>query len=261
VAWSPGAPVLDRLADAQPTSAVNQKIIAQPEEDTEPIRSSPRSAPVPQPTRPFWIAGAAAIGDEVLDVVSPHSGRPAGRTTLATADQVEAAVAAAHAARAECAATPAHVRAAALDHASRRLSERSEEIAGLITAESGKPLKWSRLEVARAVSTFRWGAEESRRWSGTLQRLDTDPAATGRMALVRRSPRGPVLGIAPFNFPLNLVAHKVAPAIAVGAPIVLKPAPATPLSALLLGEILAETDHAPAGRLVHRLRAGRLVDP
>ena len=105
-------------------------------------------------------------------------------------------------------------RAGALDHVSRRLAERADEVAALITAESGKPLKWARLEVARAVSTFRWGAEEARRWSGTLQRLDTDPAATGRMALVRRVPRGPVLGIAPFNFPLNLVAHKVAPAIA-----------------------------------------------
>jgi acyl-CoA reductase-like NAD-dependent aldehyde dehydrogenase len=100
--------------------------------------------------------------------------------------------------------------------------------------------------VSRAVSTFRWGAEEARRWSGELQRLDTDPAATGRMALVRRAPRGPVLGIAPFNFPLNLVAHKVAPAVAVGAPVVVKPAPATPLSALLIGEMLAGTD-LPAG--------------
>ena len=92
------------------------------------------------------------------------------------------------------------------------------------------------------MSTFRWAAEEARRFSGELQRLDTDPAATGRIALVRRVPRGPVLGIAPFNFPLNLVAHKVAPALAVGAPIIVKPAPATPLSALLLGEILAETE-------------------
>lgn len=197
---------------------------------------------MPVPTVPFWIAGAPATGVDVLDVVSPHTGRPAGRTTHATADQVEAAVAAAAAARRECAAMPAHVRAAALDHTSRRIAERSEELAALITAESGKPLKWSRAEVGRAVSTFRWAAEEARRWSGALQRLDTDPAATGRMALVRRAPRGPVLGIAPFNFPLNLVAHKIAPAIAVGAPIVLKPAPATPLSALLLGEILAETE-------------------
>ncbi|MGY1704724.1 aldehyde dehydrogenase family protein [Geodermatophilus sp. SYSU D00697] len=197
-------------------------------------------------TTPYWVAGRPATGTDVLEVTSPHDGTVAGRTTLAGPEDVEAAVAAAHAARAAFAATPAHVRAAALDAVSRRLAERSEEVAALITAESGKPLKWARLEVARAVSTFRWGAEEARRWSGTLQRLDTDPAATGRLALVRRAPRGPVLGIAPFNFPLNLVAHKVAPAIAVGAPIVLKPAPATPLTALLLGEILAETE-LPAG--------------
>jgi acyl-CoA reductase-like NAD-dependent aldehyde dehydrogenase len=195
---------------------------------------------------PYWIAGRPASGTDVLEIRSPFDDSLAGRTTAATAADVETAVAAAHRVRAECAATPAHVRAAALDHVSRRLAERSEEIATLITAESGKPLKWARLEVARAASTFRWGAEEARRWSGTLQRLDTDPAATGRMALVRRVPRGPVLGIAPFNFPLNLVAHKVAPAVAVGAPIVLKPAPATPLTALLLGELLAETD-LPAG--------------
>src|SRR4051794_26402410 len=201
---------------------------------------------MPSTPTPFWIAGAAATGGEVLEVFSPHTGAAAGATTLANPDQVEAAVAAAAAVGPEFAASPAHVRAAALDHVSARLAERAEEIARLITAESGKPLKWARMEVGRAVSTFRWGAEEARRWSGSLQRLDTEPAGTGRIALVRRHPRGPVLGIAPFNFPLNLVAHKVAPAIAVGAPIVLKPAPATPLSALLLGEILAETD-LPAG--------------
>ena len=176
-------------------------------------------------TIPYWVAGEPRSGNEVLEVTSPHDARVAGRTTMATADDVEAAVAAADRVRGEFAATPAHVRAGALDHVSRRLAERTEEIARLITAESGKPLKWARLEVARAVSTFRWGAEEARRWSGSLQRLDTDPAATGRLALVRRAPKGPILGIAPFNFPLNLVAHKVAPAIAVGAPIVLKPAP------------------------------------
>ncbi len=197
-------------------------------------------------TIPYWVAGEPGTGTEVLEVTSPHDGRVAGATTMATAADVEAAVAAADRVRGASAATPAHVRAAALDHVSRRLAERSEEFAALITAESGKPLKWARLEVSRAVSTFRWGAEEARRWSGSLQRLDTDPAATGRMALVRRAPRGPVLGIAPFNFPLNLVAHKVAPSIAVGAPIVLKPAPATPLTALLLGAVLAETD-LPAG--------------
>jgi aldehyde dehydrogenase (NAD+) len=97
-------------------------------------------------------------------------------------------------------------------------------------------------EAGRAVSVFRFAAEETRRFNGDVQRLDTDAAGSGRLAYVKRVPKGPVLGIAPFNFPLNLVAHKVAPAIAVGAPIIIKPAPATPLSALLLGELLAETD-------------------
>jgi aldehyde dehydrogenase (NAD+) len=131
-------------------------------------------------------------------------------------------------------------------HVSNRLTERAEEIARLITAENGKPIMWARAEVGRAASTFRFAAEEARRFGGELQRLDTDAANGGRAAIIRRFPIGPVLGISPFNFPLNLVAHKVAPALAVGAPIVLKPAPATPLSALLLGELLAETD-LPAG--------------
>src|SRR6266700_1908290 len=119
-------------------------------------------------------------------------------------------------------------------------------MAALITAENGKPIKWARAEVGRAVSVFRWAAEETRRFGGELQRLDTDTAATGRAGIVRRFAKGAVLGISPFNFPLNLAAHKVAPAIAVGAPILLKPAPATPLSGLLIGELLAETD-LPAG--------------
>ncbi|MFS8100705.1 aldehyde dehydrogenase family protein [Lentzea alba] len=159
-----------------------------------------------------------------------------------TPAEVENAVATAFAVAPELAALPAHRRAAALDHVSRRLAERAEEFAQAINDDSGKPLKWARIEVTRAVSTFRWAAEEARRFSGELQRLDTDPSAEGRLALVRRVARGPVLGIAPFNFPLNLVAHKVAPALAVGAPIVLKPAPATPKVAFLLGSLLAETD-------------------
>ncbi|GAA3462603.1 aldehyde dehydrogenase family protein [Saccharothrix longispora] len=197
-------------------------------------------------TTPYWVAGSPSTGEDRVEVRTPHDGALAGVTSNATAADVERAVAAAHAATGGFAALPAHARAAALDHVSRRLAERADEVASLITAESGKPVKWSRVEVARAVSTFRWAAEEARRFSGELQRLDTDPAANGRLALVRRAPRGPVLGIAPFNFPLNLVAHKVAPALAVGAPIVVKPAPTTPLVALLLGSLLAETD-LPAG--------------
>ncbi|GLU46498.1 aldehyde dehydrogenase [Nocardiopsis ansamitocini] len=175
-------------------------------------------------------------------MTNPYTGRVAGTVAVPTPAQIEAAVAAAHAVLDEAAALPAHVRAEALAHTSRRLDERSEEIARVITAESGKPLKWSRGEVSRAVSVFRWAAEEVRRDSGQMQRLDTDPTGEGRVALIRRVPKGAVLGISPFNFPLNLVAHKIAPAIAVGAPIVLKPAPATPMTALLLGEILAETN-------------------
>jgi acyl-CoA reductase-like NAD-dependent aldehyde dehydrogenase len=194
----------------------------------------------------FWVAGRPESSDDPHVVRHPADGREVGRTSLATADQVDRAIAAAAEVADAAAALPAYVRAAALDHVSRRLAGRTDEIARLITAENGKPMKWSRAEVGRAVSTFRWAAEEARRFSGDLQRLDTDPAAQGRVAVVRRFPRGPVLGISPFNFPLNLVAHKVAPALAVGAPIVVKPAPATPLSALFLGELLAETD-LPAG--------------
>ncbi|MFI6704002.1 aldehyde dehydrogenase family protein [Streptomyces sp. NPDC050509] len=198
-------------------------------------------------THAFWLAGRQATGEDTLDVTSPWDGRLVGTVSLPTDAQVEEAVAAAHAVVDEFAATPAHVRAAALDHVSRRLVERTEEIARLISAENGKPLKWARGEVGRAVSVFRFAAEEARRFNaGDAQRLDTDAGGTGRLALTRRFPRGVVLGIAPFNFPLNLCAHKIAPAIAAGAPIVLKPAPATPLSGLLIGELLAETD-LPAG--------------
>ena len=126
-----------------------------------------------------------AASDDVGDRRATRTtGGRSGRTSNATPDQVERAVAAAAAVAAEAAALPAHARAAALDHVSRRLAERADEVAALITAENGKPLKWARAEVGRAVSTFRWAAEEARRFSGELQRLDTDPAATGRMALV-----------------------------------------------------------------------------
>jgi acyl-CoA reductase-like NAD-dependent aldehyde dehydrogenase len=198
-------------------------------------------------TYAFWLAGRQEHGTESFEVRHPWDDSLVATVSVPTEAQVEAAVAAAHAVRDAFAATPAYVRAAALDHVAKRLTERTEELARLITAENGKPVKWSRGEVGRAASVFRWAAEEARRFnSGEGQRLDTDAGGTGRLALTRRFTRGPVLGIAPFNFPLNLVAHKVAPAIAVGAPIILKPAPATPLSALVLGEILAETE-LPAG--------------
>ncbi|MFD0029558.1 aldehyde dehydrogenase family protein [Streptomyces sp. NPDC055059] len=198
-------------------------------------------------THAFWLAGREATGDATFDVTNSYDGRLVGKVSVPTDAQVEEAVAAAYAVRDEFAATPAHVRAKALNHVADRLTERTEELAQLISAENGKPIKWARGEVGRAVSVFRFAAEEARRFNGgEAQRLDTDAGGTGRLALTRRIPHGVVLGIAPFNFPLNLSAHKVAPAIAVGAPIILKPAPATPISSLILGELLAETD-LPAG--------------
>lgn len=216
-----------------------------------------------RPVSPIWVAGRPQHGEEEFFVTHPFDDSPVGATSWATTGQVEAAVSAAAGVAPEAAALPAHVRAEALEHVRRRLDEEAETCAELITAESGKPIAWARVEVQRAVSTFRWAAEEARRFSGTLQRLDTDEAAEGRLAMVRRFPRGPVLGISPFNFPLNLVAHKVGPAIAAGCPIVVKPAPATPLSALHLGALFSETDLPPAMVSVLPVpdhRAAQLVD-
>ncbi|MDQ6686205.1 MAG: aldehyde dehydrogenase family protein [Actinomycetota bacterium] len=193
----------------------------------------------------MWVAGKATEGDEALEVHSPYDGSLVGTTSYATDAQLEQAVAAAHDVSAEAAALPMHVRAEALTAISAAIKERSDEITELVCAENGKPMLWARAEVGRAVSVFRWAAEEARRWSGEVIRLDADAAAEGRLAYVRRQPKGPVLAISPFNFPLNLAAHKVAPAIAVGAPVLLKPAPKTPLSGLLLGELAAATDLPP----------------
>lgn len=194
----------------------------------------------------FWIAGKAVTSDVVAEITHPGDGSVVGSHYVPTAAHIEQAVAAAYSVRNEFQATSAAARSDALMHISNQLAARQEEIAQIITAENGKPIIWARSEASRAIATFRWAAEEARRFSGEVQRLDTEAAAAGRYALIRRFPHGVVLGISPFNFPLNLVAHKVAPAIAVGAPIIIKPAPSTPLSALILGEIMAETN-LPAG--------------
>ncbi|MFC4334014.1 aldehyde dehydrogenase family protein [Salininema proteolyticum] len=194
-----------------------------------------------RPVAPIWVGGRPQHGEDEFTVTHPWNGSPVGATSWATPGQVETAVRAAVAVAPDLAATSALERSAALEYVRRRIEEESETLAELITAESGKPIMWSRVEVSRAASTFRWAAEEVRRLSGTTQRLDTDPAGAGRMAFTRRIARGPVLGITPFNFPLNLVAHKVAPALAAGCPVIVKPAPATPLSALQLASFLSET--------------------
>lgn len=196
--------------------------------------------------RPFFVAGSPCEGADHYAVSHPFDGSFVADVSLPQPHHIEEAIAAADRAQHELEQTSAMVRARALDHISAQLARRRQEIAETITSENGKPIRWAQSEVQRAVATFRLAAEEARRFSGELMRLDTEEGNHGRLAIVRRFSRGPVLAIAPFNFPLNLVAHKVAPAIAVGAPVIIKPAPTTPLSSLLLGEILAETE-LPAG--------------
>jgi acyl-CoA reductase-like NAD-dependent aldehyde dehydrogenase len=190
----------------------------------------------------YLVAGDWRAGTDTFEVKSPYNGDLVATMASPTSEDVESAVAAAAEVFDESRKLPVHARAEALMHISRRLGERSEEVARLIAQEGGKPLKWANVEAARAASTFRWAAEECRRYGSELMRLDTEAALGSRMGIVRRFPLGPVLGIAPFNFPVNLVAHKMAPALAVGAPIVLKPATKTPLGALLLGELFLETE-------------------
>ncbi|HEY1330980.1 MAG TPA: aldehyde dehydrogenase family protein [Actinomycetota bacterium] len=192
--------------------------------------------------KPFLVDGEWRTGDGTFDVTSPYDGSVVAAVGVPTEADVEEAAAKAAAAFAETSRLPVHARADALDHISRRLAERVDENAELIAREGGKPLKWSKAEATRAIATFRWASEVLRHGDDEVMRLDTEASLGSRLGIIRRFPFGPVLGITPFNFPLNLVAHKVAPAIAVGAPIVVKPARATPLGALALAELFVETD-------------------
>jgi acyl-CoA reductase-like NAD-dependent aldehyde dehydrogenase len=216
-------------------------------------------------TRPFYVAGDWRTGDGVLDVKSPFDASVVATVGVPTDMDVEDAVVAAVQTFKESRHLPTHARSEALMHISRRISERVDELAEAVAREGGKPLKWATVEVTRAVTTFRWAAEEARRMNGEFLPLDTEPSLGSRAGIVRRFPIGPVLGISPFNFPVNLVAHKVAPALAVGASIVVKPAGVTPLGALALAELFDETD-LPKGMLsvlpIASERAEKLVrDP
>jgi acyl-CoA reductase-like NAD-dependent aldehyde dehydrogenase len=213
-------------------------------------------------TQSYLVGGQWRGGPESFEVTSPYDGAVVATVATPGPRDIEDAIAGAADIFVETRKLPVHARAEALSHISRRLDERQNEVAELIAKEGGKPLKWAKVEAARAVSTFRWAAEECRRDAGQILRLDTDEALGARIGLVRRFPRGPILAITPFNFPVNLVAHKMAPALAVGAPVVIKPATKTPLGALLLGELFVETD-LPAEMCsvlpVGGKEAGRLV--
>jgi acyl-CoA reductase-like NAD-dependent aldehyde dehydrogenase len=188
------------------------------------------------------VNGDWRTGEGTFEVRSPFDDAVVAEIGVPTDADVEEAAATAHDTFMESRHLPIHARSEALDHISKRLSETIDENAELIAKEGGKPLKWAKVEATRAVSTFRWASEVIRHGDDELMRLDTEASLGSRMGILRRFPIGPVLGITPFNFPLNLVAHKVAPALAVGSPIVVKPASTTPIGSLRLAEFFAETD-------------------
>ncbi len=193
-------------------------------------------------TKPFLVNGDWRTGEGTFEVKSPYDDSVVAEIGVPTEADVEEAAATAAETFKTSQHLPVHARSEALDHISKRLSETIDENAELIAREGGKPLKWAKVEATRAVSTFRWASEVIRHGDDELMRLDTEAALGSRIGLLRRFPIGPVLGITPFNFPLNLVAHKVAPSLAVGAPIVVKPASTTPIGSLRLAEFFAETD-------------------
>ncbi len=194
------------------------------------------------PSYPLYVAGFPESGQDELVVYDKFTNEPMARVGQAGAEQIERAIAGAVSASRAMAGMPAFKRQAILQHCVRRFEERFEELAGVLCREAGKPLRDARGEVQRLVDTFRVAAEESVRQVGEVLPLDVCERAAGYRGQWKRVPVGPLSFITPFNFPLNLVAHKVAPAIAVGCPFVLKPASLTPIGALLIAEILAETD-------------------
>ncbi|MGH3624818.1 MAG: aldehyde dehydrogenase family protein, partial [Sciscionella sp.] len=201
---------------------------------------SEKSAFTPTP-RPCWIAGAPEQGVHTVTVTHPFDGSEVAEVAVPGGDQVEHAVAAA----ASATTLPADGRVEVLERVAAELATRAEEIAETITAESGKPLRLAETEVRHAGRICRLAAEETRRLDAPAS-LDPDGDGIELLTSTRRHPRGPVLAITPFSSPLCAVVNDVAAATAVGAPVLVKPASATPLSALLLGEILAETE-LPAG--------------
>ena len=196
--------------------------------------------------RRAFIDGEWVDTGEWVEVRSPYSGEVVGRVTKTGAAEAQRAVDAA--ARAMESPLPAHKRAEVLVRVAGYLGRRHEEAARTISDEAGKPMKAARAEAARAMSTYTMAAVEARKLAGDVVPMDATQAGEGKFAFTLRQPLGVVGAISPFNFPLNLVAHKIAPALAAGCAVVLKPASATPLSALLLAE-LEEEAGLPAGWL------------
>jgi acyl-CoA reductase-like NAD-dependent aldehyde dehydrogenase len=193
--------------------------------------------------KPLLIAGEWVETGEWQEVRSPYSGEVVGRVAKAGADETRRAVDAAAAAMEEP--LPAHKRAEILVRVAGALGRRHDEVARLISDEAGKPMKAARVEASRAMSTYTFSAVEARKLAGAMVPMDASQAGEGKLAFTLRRPLGVVGAISPFNFPLNLVAHKIAPSLAAGCAVVLKPAAQTPLSALLLAELEDEAGLPP----------------
>lgn len=199
-----------------------------------------------QPAYPCYLANQPLHTRDLLEVHDKYSGEVATRVALADAGVIERAIAAAQAAEPAMRALPPYARQAVLEQCIARFRERFDELALALCVEAGKPIRDAEGEVTRLIDTFRVAAEEAVRIDGTLPNLEISERAKGYRGFVQRVPLGACSFITPFNFPLNLVAHKVAPAIAAGCPFVLKPSEKTPVGALVIGEVLAEAA-LPAG--------------
>lgn len=193
----------------------------------------------------FLLAGELVERDTRWDIRSPWSGDVVGTASVGSAADVRAAIDAAHRAAPDARRMPAHARAEVLMRVRAGIEARREELTRLLALEAGKPITAARAEVTRMLATFQDGVDESKRMEGVLLPLDAVPAGAGRTGLIRRFPLAPIAAITPFNFPLNLAAHKLAPAIACGATIVLKPPPQDPLTSLVLAEIIADAGYPP----------------
>ena len=191
---------------------------------------------------PYYLANEAVSANTDLDVIDKYTGRVATRVAMADAATIDEAIAWSVKAAPAMAAMAPYERQAVLYHCVERFQSRFDELAEALCIEAGKPIKDAKGEVTRLVDTFRVAAEEAVRIDGEIPNLEISARAKGYRGFIKRVPIGPCSFISPFNFPLNLTAHKVAPALAVGCPFVLKPASRTPIGALIIGEVLAETD-------------------
>ena len=196
---------------------------------------------------PLYLNNKAAQPNTDLAVTDKFTGEVAFRTALATPDVIDEAIAGAVRATAPMAKLASFEKQDVLNHCVARFRERFDELAYALCVEAGKPIADAEGEVGRLIDTFRIAAEEAVRNYGEIQPLDISPRSKGYMGMWKRVPIGPCSFISPFNFPLNLAAHKIAPAIAIGCPFVMKPASMTPLGAIIMGEVLAECDILPEG--------------